>query len=278
MVDWRISTTRAERYANASLRLQAIKYESAELKSDTALRGFERAGYAHISNLLPASKAEDLAAAFTDIFKKQTAVDRSITVGTRRVMMPIPIEGVFNDEVLYANRDLTAFLSATLGASYLLSCYTCIVAEPGAPEQHRHRDYEGLFNDRVDYFSPSFGVNLFVPLVPLNRCNGSIRIWESSHRRPALTQEQESGSFVEPELEIGDALLMDYRILHQGTANLSNTMRAMLCICYSRDWFIDCIHFKHMKPFDIDAQTLSEVQSKHPGLFNRAVLYQNYGG
>lgn len=224
-----------------------------------------------LPDFLPAEKIAILAENHKNTFQELVKKGQYLTVGARRLMLPISVDGVFEDDEIYASPELTHFLSNALGPTNLLSCYTCIVALPQAPEQHLHRDY-ALFSNPVDYFSPSFAVNLFIPLVALNEINGTTQIWPSSHRKPGLEKET---SGIKPKLEPGSAILMDYRVMHRGTRNRSNEMRPVLCLSYSRDWFLDARHYKDINPLQIEPKLLVEMPPQHQALFARAKLYSN---
>ena len=48
----------------------------------------------------------------------------------------------------------------------------------------------------------------------------------------------------DPEAEIGDCLLMDWRLVHGGTANRSSNVRPILYLEYFRQWYRDVINSK----------------------------------
>jgi len=254
-----------------------LHFDRSSLGTPEAVKRFEQAGCLQIANFLPQSKIAALAKATADILDHPASGSQSIQVGTKRQMISVPIDGAFNDSELYAPQEVDEFFSQTLGDRYLLSCFTCVAARPDAPKQHLHQDYAGLFDSAIDGFSPSFAINLFVPLVSLNGVNGTTRIWPYSHRKPDHGGEENKDDWFDPELEPGSALLLDYRVLHGGTANLSAQIRSILCLAYSRDWFLDSKNFEEVNPLQVDADVLEKMEPRYRRLFKRAELYRKVG-
>jgi ectoine hydroxylase-related dioxygenase (phytanoyl-CoA dioxygenase family) len=46
-----------------------------------------------------------------------------------------------------------------------------------------------------------------------------------------------------PEMELGDVLIFDYRILHRGRANNTGVNRNYLVLTYAESWFEDRLNF-----------------------------------
>jgi hypothetical protein len=256
---------------------EELHFDRSALGTPEAVRRFEQAGCLQVADFLPEAKIAALAKAAAEILDRPASETQSIQVGTKRRMIPVPINGAFNDSDLYASDELGEFFSLTLGDRYLLSCFTCVAAKPGAPPQHLHQDFAGLFDSAIDGFSPSFAINLFVPLVPLNAVNGTTRIWPYSHRKPDRGSSASGDDWIDPQLEPGSALLLDYRVLHGGTANLSAQTRPILCLAYSRDWFLDSINFQEVNPLQVETGLVDKMEARHRRLFKRAGLYRKAG-
>lgn len=252
-------------------------FDRSALDSPEAAKTFERSGCLQIANFLPTAKIATLAEAVEGLLTNPASKSQAIRVGANRHMISVPVKGVFNDSDLFAPQELNEFFSLVLGEHFLLSCFTCIVAKPGAPDQHLHQDFAGLFGNPVDSFAPSFAINLFIPLVALNAVHGTTRIWPYSHRKIDRGAGASDSDCVEPHLEPGSALLLDYRVLHGGTANLSSQSRPLLCLAYSRDWFLDTRNFQEIDPLQVEANLLEEMEPHHRRLFKRAELYHKTG-
>lgn len=249
--------------------------ERSQLADAASLRLFEQKGVLQIRNFLNREKIPALFDATLAANSALDSHDKALKVGTGRHMLPLPISDVFDDPDIYAQPELHRFLTRLYGKNFVLNCFTCVDAEPGADDQHIHRDYEGLFADKIDSFCPSFAVNLFIPLVPFNSVNGTTRVWPGSHRKPDLSEDPLEGGFLDPELKPGSALLVDYRLKHCGTANRSKTDRPALCLGYSRDWFLDTLHYKNINPLQIDRKSLASKPDKLRQLLSRAAMYEN---
>jgi len=247
------------------------------LGTSEAAKRFEQAGCLQISNFLPEAKIAALARAVADLLDRPGSESHSLQVGTRRQMISVPVGGVFNDASLYAPQELNAFFLQALGERFLLNCFTCVAAKPDAPDQHLHQDFAGLFDSAIDGFAPSFAINLFVPLVPLNAVHGTTRIWPRSHRKVDHGTGASKDDWVDPQLDLGSALLLDYRVLHGGTANVSSRTRPILCLAYSRDWFLDMRNFHAVNPLQVEPGLLDAMEPHHRRLFKRAELYRNTG-
>jgi ectoine hydroxylase-related dioxygenase (phytanoyl-CoA dioxygenase family) len=52
-----------------------------------------------------------------------------------------------------------------------------------------------------------------------------------------------SGTYAQPELAAGDAILFDYRLWHAGGANRTEERRPILYHIYARPWFDDTFNF-----------------------------------
>jgi ectoine hydroxylase-related dioxygenase (phytanoyl-CoA dioxygenase family) len=53
-----------------------------------------------------------------------------------------------------------------------------------------------------------------------------------------------------PELQVGDVLLFDYRVLHRGKANRPNTNRSILVLTFSKPWYKDICNFPNRSMFE----------------------------
>ena len=255
-----------------------LTIEPCHLPTDKAVELFRQTGCLAIRNFLPAATIEALSRRIDRVLANGSPEGAYITVGNDRQMFPVPIDGVCDDEAIYAPESLRELLAELLGPKFVINCFTCVNAAPGAPDQHLHRDYDGLFQDKVDSFCPPFAVNLFIPLVEMNERNGTTRFWPGSHRRPDTSETPDPGKAIDPRLSPGDALLLDYRVMHHGTANRSSRNRPILCLAYSRDWFLDTRHYGGMNPLQIDEASLQGRDADVQQLFSRASIWRRPSG
>lgn len=186
-----------------------------------------------------------------------------IRVGDGRQMLSVELTGPFLDPALYANLVLTRMLAALLGEDFLIDSFTCVVANPGAGEQKQHRDHLPLFNDSVAAALPPYAITVVVPLIDLDEQTGTTRLF------PGTLHGGEGKAGVLPYVARGDCFMMDYRLLHHGTANRSGAIRPVLYIVYARPWFTDIGNFRRQPRINMREEQLRQVLPEHRFLFRR---------
>lgn len=188
-----------------------------------------------------------------------------LQVGEKRVMLPIALKGPVLDPLLYANPLLMRVMSQFLGPNMLIDNFTCVTALPNAAEQRQHVDHSSLFPacPGLEETLAPYAVTLVVPLVDLTCETGTTRLFPGTHRGRACNSPEE------PRLKRGDCFLMDYRLSHQGTANVSLQPRPVLFIVYARPWFTDYCNFRHQPRVNIGMEELKSVAAEHRPLFRR---------
>ena len=58
----------------------------------------------------------------------------------------------------------------------------------------------------------------------------------------------------------GAAIIFDYRVLHRGTANISAGTRPLLCLVFTRKWFVDGYNYPPHSICDIEGKKAAQVQ------------------
>lgn len=236
---------------------------------DQAGSEFETSGCLILHDLLEPQHIRSLEREFRSRYESDSADAPSIQVGEGRRMVPIELRDRLNDPSIFASPDLMKLFGKLLGEKFILSVFSCVTSSPGAPVQHRHRDSVGLFNNPVDYFCPSFAINLFIPLVPLTEETGTTRMWPGTHRKAIRGEDAVEDGAVCPYVPAGSAMLMDYRLLHEGTANNSEISRPILCLAYTRNWFVDTHHFQDIDPINISQHEFERLSHEQQQLFGR---------
>ena len=188
-----------------------------------------------------------------------------LRVGEGRAMLSVALRGPFLDPRLYANPILLKLLGLFLDANFLIDSFTCVTSLPGAAEQPRHRDHGQLFPGKpgAEQALGCFAATVVVPLVDLGADTGTTRLFSGSHlgsgdSRPA-----------EPMIPRGSCFVMDYRLLHQGMANVSGDQRPVLFIVYARPWFSDSKNFHRQARINLNAVDLKTIPIEHRPLFRR---------
>jgi ectoine hydroxylase-related dioxygenase (phytanoyl-CoA dioxygenase family) len=169
----------------------------------------------------------------------------ALSVGDKRTMISVEITGPFSSPNLYANSKLMPLLQYLLSDQMILGSMGVVVSLPGAKRQHYHRDHSNIFDTKAVYdggdacipIIPPYAITLVVPLVTINKLNGTTRLWPGTH----LLSDTEGfeGYRSDPYPALGDCYLMDYRLAHRGMENKSSQPRPILYNIYSRPWFRD---------------------------------------
>lgn len=256
--------------------LPFIRLSDNELTSSTldpatrllAKQVFTSKGVISIENAFELGFIASLRNAFISNYARHL-VDRetgeTLKVGDKRILVPVEVAQQFNSPHLYANPFVFPLVQDMLGEECILGSFGAVAALPGAEDQHVHRDHPFLFNEEtIDTAMPAYAVNVMIPLVDVDEHRGTTRVWPGSHRTwlDSGARELPSEHVVAP---VGSCILMDYRLLHGGTANRSEQVRPILYVIYQRPWFKDYVNYLKVR----ELRTSVEEHSKIPATFQR---------
>ena len=192
-----------------------------------------------------------------------------IEVGKGRFEIVMKLVGAF-DMRAYANGLLLRFLIPLMGQDLRLSGVSAVAAYPGADRQRMHRDAAQLFPDyQVGPNLPTYAVNVSVPLIDVDAAIGPTGIWPASHRLNDDKLPPEQDLLTVPFLK-GDAILIDYRTLHAGLPNRSQTVRPILYMVYARNWFFDDGNHPQRSPLNMPLETFRALPDTLKPLLMRA--------
>lgn len=248
--------------------LHAIPQLSSSSLASSAADEFRRAGCLRLSEMLPSATVDELRTAYLDRYGDYLTGDKlqnALQVGNRRHMITVELEAPFLDHQLYANPLILPVLRQLLGDDLVLGSFASVTSLPGAKMQHLHRDTTTLFDANLDRTLPTYAITLFIPLREFNESNGTTRLLLGSHVK--LQEEGEKCQPVEPVVPLGGALLLDYRLLHQGTANRSNEPRPMLYFVYHRSWFKDYLNYRKQPFLKLSAANRIKIPEEHRPMF-----------
>jgi ectoine hydroxylase-related dioxygenase (phytanoyl-CoA dioxygenase family) len=238
---------------------------------------FSEHGCVLLKSVLGQDYVAELHRAFVDTYRsyfEDREFPDALVVGTKRIQVTVAIQGPFNSPQLYANDCILPVLKLVLGEQLIVGSFGAVVSLAGAPNQHRHRDHPNIYETGeteatepwVDIVLPPYALNAIVPLVPLNPTNGTTHLWPGSHLVPKSKGEQLPG--VDPVVDIGDCLLVDYRTLHAGKANLSANPRPILYNMYCRPWFRDSRNYRLQRPIQISRDEYFRIPEEFRALFH----------
>lgn len=151
--------------------------------------------------------------------------------------MHLPSRAPFFSPEIVDNPAITGVLDRLLGPDWVYYIIASDTPYPNSGYQTAHQDYT------------RFSVAINIPLVDVTLDNGPMEVWPRTHRRPGgedgfapfstapqaldegtlrrLVQEQPSQRLV---MKAGSVLVRDHRLVHRGTANVSDAPRPMLSL------------------------------------------------
>ena len=239
---------------------------------------FRDNGALFLENAFPKDLIERVAETYADKYQSMSKKElrkRDAVVGDRRYMVTVDIKGPFNDPELYANPRVMPILENLLSAHVRIASFGSVVAWPGAEAQPIHLDHPPLFDpNEQSQVLPPWAVTLVVPLVEVTENMGPTAIWPGTHQSPdrldRLQQLMENPDYSDaekPVTKLGDAYMMDYRVIHGGLPNDSDVVRPILYLVYSRPWFRDGFNFSSQPSVQISKKQRKKVPERWQGLF-----------
>ena len=139
-------------------------------------------------------------------------------------------------------------LDATTWDEVQLCHLSLVMSTPGSPEQGWHADGGHV---SVHEHLPCHCFNIFIPLTDVTTDKGPTEVRPATHfitrnlapMMLAAKARKTLQSPIVPVLSVGDILLFDYRLLHRGKANVSDTDRRILVLTVAKPWFKDVLNF-----------------------------------
>ncbi len=239
---------------------------------------FKKNGFLLIKNLFEKDLISNLNNFFLKNYNDYLFCDEhndTLKVGNRRIQISINIDDVFNNNHLYGNEFILNILNSLFGKdTYVISDITCVTSLSGADSMKVHRDGVIFIGNPITPLLPPHAIGFLIPLIPFNSSNGMTRFWPGSHlKNIELSNYYEKENYIDCETELGDCILMDYRTVHTGLPNLTNTPRPLLYINYSANWYLDPNNFRKQKPIIMDKINFEKVPDNYKQLFSRRKLY-----
>ena len=244
-----------------------------ESRLNSLLKDFRRDGFLILKDVFEAEFIQNLHQAFIRNYQHYL-VDRehedALCVGNKRYQITVEVKGAFNTPKLYANPFVLSIVEQLLDKHFIISDFTCVSSLPGAETMHIHSDGTIFSGVPIANLLPPHAIGLLVPLIPFNQANGVTRIWPGTHRNAMSNESLEtSPDFVDPELDIGSCILMDYRLKHRGNANRSDQVRPLLYCNYSAPWYFDSNNFKKQAHLMIGDEEFEKIPAKYKAMFAR---------
>lgn len=218
---------------------------STSLPLTQAIQDFLQQGFLTCKGAFSQSQIAQWSAIYHQWFGQHQQPDSyGFFVGHRRFLHPLPLEGPFADPLFYACEPLREILAAILGRQCVLNNCSVVVSFPGAQDQHLHRDAPLLFGRHpASINAPPYAITVGIPLLPLTPETGCTQFHKGSHHQAILPEafaEDPNTQYTYGEL--GDIYLMDFRLVHKGTANRSKQQRPIIYLAYSQNWYFDIVN------------------------------------
>jgi ectoine hydroxylase-related dioxygenase (phytanoyl-CoA dioxygenase family) len=252
--------------------------EAGQLTGSTlsaALTCLRRLGFVQMNDVASGELTAALRRRFFELYDQRGnrgIVDNCLEVGDRRFMMTVDVSGPFNDSEVYANPFCFPIVNALLNGQAVIDSFGAVCALPGAAAQHVHTDHPPLFPEApLGPLLPCHAVTVVWPLLEPDTTSATTAVWPGSHRDAGTDEETPSFDQAYPlRATSGSVYLMDYRLLHAGTANAAPHARPLLYIVYSRPWFTDAANFHRQPKIRITRDDLRLVPDRFRSLFARA--------
>lgn len=182
-----------------------------------------------------------------------------------RYEIMLPMEPPFTNEAFLRAPLLYPLLQRLLGTAMEIDTFSSLILFPHTPKMHWHRDTDFLFSKEKKLDQPAHGIVVFVPMVNISPDMGPTEFVLKSHI--PCSEAQLKGYVIEDTVQslcpwarsrfkatagIGDAILLDTRIFHRGTGNVSNKHRPMLKVSYVKDFWFDRVNYnsQHTRRFE----------------------------
>jgi ectoine hydroxylase-related dioxygenase (phytanoyl-CoA dioxygenase family) len=234
---------------------------------------YDRKGFLVLENIFDPELLTSLRADYLAKYVEQGhdhLARSNATVGDKRLMVTVDVEGAYNDPRIYANPMVMAVMHKLLEDGFVLNGYGSVVAFPGSKLQTPHRDYQYLFTDKMQMAAelPPYAITLFIPLVDLDGDVGTTLVSDGSHRDCSIWMHnvvQHPISFPYPQL--GSCYMIDYRTFHAGTPNNSDRPRPVLFLTYSRPWFRDPANYDMQDAVRVTDEAYTQIPENCRDMF-----------
>jgi ectoine hydroxylase-related dioxygenase (phytanoyl-CoA dioxygenase family) len=240
-----------------------------KLRRRLAVKLFREYGTLLIENAFSDHLVEQMHQEYLDRYQRYFADQRhgdALTVGDKRFMVTVDVDGPFNSPQVYANPHVKPIISDILGENMIMGGFVSVCSLPGAEPMRVHKDHPALFpeSDNPDGL-PSCAVTAIVPMLGFNAVSGTTRVVKRSHQ--CSSKKAAEMEYQDPTAPRGSCLLMDYRLTHQGRGNQSDKVRPILTMIYHRPWFRDIVNYGKQEPLLMSDQAFQQVPEEHRPLF-----------
>jgi hypothetical protein len=164
--------------------------------------------------------------------------------GPHRHFLPMPFDPPCFAPEFFFDNEVLGIVRGAMDDRVVADQWGCDVPLRGSDYQGIHVDYQRpLFGEAPDLPLPAYALVVSFGLVGITLENGPIELAPGTHRMPrkeALRAVEAHEIAMQPvPLEAGDVLIRHPWVLHRGTPNRTDTLRALVSIRYVRRWYTD---------------------------------------
>lgn len=222
---------------------------------DSQLKAFKDEGYVVLENAFSAD--------LIDKIREEFLAANTFENGFKRKLVSVDVKGSINTSDFLFNPAIIQFIEKILNPLYVIESVLAPVTGPGSEMQHKHSDGGGTYGEKYDLMLPAHAVGLMIPLIDMDSTTGTTRVWAGSQINPGREE------YVDLQIKKGSCFLIDTRILHAGTPNISNALRPMIYITYSFPWYINYIDFRDIPCFKMSDAEINKWDDKTKNRFVR---------
>jgi ectoine hydroxylase-related dioxygenase (phytanoyl-CoA dioxygenase family) len=164
--------------------------------------------------------------------------------GPNRHFLPMPFDPPCFAPEFFFDTEVLAIVRGTMDERIVADQWGCDTPLKGSTNQEFHVDYRRpLFPEVPDLLLPTYMLVVSFGLVDITPADGPIEIAPGTHRLPrvqAVRAVEAARIMPEPiTMKVGDVLIRHPWALHRGTANMTDTPRALLTVRYVRRWYAE---------------------------------------
>ena len=180
--------------------------------------------------------------------------------GEGRYIASVPITAALRATGLFENKTLTGIGNAALGPDHVVEAFGMMMSAVGSVAQTVHRDGVPMFPETpLDAMLPASALVILIPAIRVGPDGGATAFRLGSHR--TARADTSDTDIYTVDLDVGDALVWDYRTEHCGITNRSTHNRYAFHFTLARPFWIDHLNYNSESDAHItgDAATIAAL-------------------
>ncbi|MGB3470989.1 MAG: phytanoyl-CoA dioxygenase family protein [Erythrobacter sp.] len=162
--------------------------------------------------------------------------------GEGRYIASVPITAALRATGLFENEALIGLGNAALGPDHVVEAFGMMMSAVGSVPQTVHRDGVPMYPETpLDAMLPATALVILIPAIRVGPDGGATAFRLGSHRTASADTSDKDVHTAD--LEVGDALVWDYRTEHCGITNTSTQNRYAFHFTLARPFWIDHLNY-----------------------------------